>query len=227
MKLVLFLLSACAAVVVLASPHNINVARRHAIAARAAVAIPDDALPLQRRQSDNKRCKNRSSSSGSLPATPVVNAVPATQNRATSPTPQANRPSTTTTSSTRPPADTPTPRPTSTTPPSNNNNLPSFMTGVQTGQGTFYDGTFPPVSFVRRLINQHPTAGLGACGITNKDSDFIVAVSWRLFDNYPYVTATPLSLRTMLICSSCSGYNKVNPNTNPICGKRIRATCKQ
>jgi hypothetical protein len=61
------------------------------------------------------------------------------------------------------------------------------MSGVQTGQGTFYD------------------AGLGACGITNKDSDFIVAVSWRLFDNYP-------------------GYNKVNPNSNPICGKRIRAT---
>ena len=31
------------------------------------------------------------------------------------------------------------------------------------------------------------TTGLGACGITNTDSDYIVAVSHDLFDNYPYV----------------------------------------
>jgi len=60
------------------------------------------------------------------------------------------------------------------------------MYGVQTGDGTYYD------------------AGLGACGIVNTDSDFIVAVSRLLFDNYP-------------------NYNKVNPNTNPVCGKRIKA----
>jgi hypothetical protein len=61
------------------------------------------------------------------------------------------------------------------------------MYGVQTGQGTFFD------------------VGLGACGYTNKDTDYVAAVSWRLFDNYP-------------------GYDKVNPNTNPVCGKKITAT---
>lgn len=61
------------------------------------------------------------------------------------------------------------------------------MSGVQTGQGTFFD------------------VALGACGYTNKGTDYVVAVSHVLFDNYP-------------------GYNKVNPNTNPVCGKKITAT---
>jgi expansin (peptidoglycan-binding protein) len=47
---------------------------------------------------------------------------------------------------------------------------------------------------------------LGACGITNKDTDYIVAVATTVFDNYP-------------------GYvNKGNTNTNPICGRQIVAT---
>ncbi|KAH9837114.1 RlpA-like double-psi beta-barrel-protein domain-containing protein-containing protein [Rhodofomes roseus] len=48
-------------------------------------------------------------------------------------------------------------------------------------------------------------AGLGACGITNSDSDYIIAVSEDLFDNYP-------------------GYDGVNPNNNPVCNKQIIAT---
>jgi hypothetical protein len=44
--------------------------------------------------------------------------------------------------------------------------------------------------------------GLGACGIVNNDGDYIAAASHLLFDNYP-------------------GYNHVNPNTNPICGRRV------
>ncbi|KAG6897356.1 hypothetical protein C0992_002282 [Termitomyces sp. T32_za158] len=63
-------------------------------------------------------------------------------------------------------------------------NAPSFLVGTQTGQGTFY------------------STGLGACGIVNKDTDFIAAVSHSLFDAFP-------------------GYNGVNPNTNPMCGKRV------
>ncbi|THH20639.1 hypothetical protein EW146_g764 [Bondarzewia mesenterica] len=62
----------------------------------------------------------------------------------------------------------------------------SFLTGTQTGQGTFY-GT-----------------GLGACGITNTDTDYIAAVSKLLFDQYP-------------------GYSGANPNSNPVCGKQIKA----
>jgi len=61
------------------------------------------------------------------------------------------------------------------------------MAGTQTGQGTFY-GT-----------------GLGACGITNNDGQYIAAVSHLLFDAFP-------------------GYNGVNPNTNPVCGRKITAT---
>ena len=48
--------------------------------------------------------------------------------------------------------------------------------------------------------------GLGACGITNTDSDYIAAVSHTLFDTYP-------------------GYNGVNPNNNPICGRKATAKC--
>ncbi|KAH9969266.1 RlpA-like double-psi beta-barrel-protein domain-containing protein-containing protein [Lactifluus volemus] len=49
--------------------------------------------------------------------------------------------------------------------------------------------------------------GLGACGITNKDSDHIVAVSHSVFDVYP-------------------GYTGANPNDNPICdqGKSVIVT---
>lgn len=61
------------------------------------------------------------------------------------------------------------------------------MTGTQTGQGTFY------------------ATGLGACGIVNKDTDYIAAVSHLLFDNYP-------------------GYNGANPNRNPMCGRKVRVT---
>ncbi|EGO00617.1 hypothetical protein SERLA73DRAFT_159370 [Serpula lacrymans var. lacrymans S7.3] len=61
---------------------------------------------------------------------------------------------------------------------------PSFLTGQQTGQGTYY------------------AAGLGACGITNTDADYICAVSHELFDQFP-------------------GYDGQDPNTNPVCGLKI------
>ncbi|KAF5374239.1 hypothetical protein D9758_004725 [Tetrapyrgos nigripes] len=51
------------------------------------------------------------------------------------------------------------------------------------------------------------STGLGACGITNTDADHIAAVSHLLFDQYP-------------------GYNGGNPNSNPVCGKKIKATYK-
>ncbi|KAH9839118.1 plant expansin [Rhodofomes roseus] len=63
---------------------------------------------------------------------------------------------------------------------------PSWLSGTQTGDGTFYQ------------------TGLGACGVNNVDSDYIVAVSEDLFDNYP-------------------GYNGINPSNNPVCNKQITA----
>jgi hypothetical protein len=61
------------------------------------------------------------------------------------------------------------------------------MVGTQNGQGTWYD------------------TGLGACGITNSNTDLIAAVSHSLFDTYP-------------------GFDTANPNTNPVCGKVITVT---
>jgi len=63
------------------------------------------------------------------------------------------------------------------------------MRGTNTGEATFYQ------------------TGLGACGITNTDSDYIAAVSYLLFDSFPH-------------------YNGVNPNQNPICGKKVIASYK-
>ncbi|KIL70753.1 hypothetical protein M378DRAFT_66832 [Amanita muscaria Koide BX008] len=68
---------------------------------------------------------------------------------------------------------------------SGNSGLPSFLVGTQTGQGTFY------------------STGLGACGITNQDTDYIAAVSHLLFDAFP-------------------DYNGVNPNSNPICNRKVQ-----
>ncbi|TFL03564.1 hypothetical protein BDV98DRAFT_602978 [Pterulicium gracile] len=48
--------------------------------------------------------------------------------------------------------------------------------------------------------------GLTACGKSFKDTDYIAAVSAQVFDSYPGATA--------------------NPNLNPICGKKLKATWK-
>lgn len=61
--------------------------------------------------------------------------------------------------------------------------------GSFTGQATFY-GT-----------------GLGACGITNQDTDYICAVSHLLFDGF-------------------EGYAGGDPNSNPICNRKLKATYK-
>ncbi|KZV77470.1 hypothetical protein PENSPDRAFT_567867 [Peniophora sp. CONT] len=62
----------------------------------------------------------------------------------------------------------------------------SYLSGTNSGDGTFY------------------ATGLGACGITNNDSQYIVAVSQDLFDSYPGAGA--------------------NPNANPVCNKKIKAS---
>lgn len=62
-----------------------------------------------------------------------------------------------------------------------------ILTGIHSGDGTYY------------------ATGLGSCGITNSDTDKIVAVSHLLYDQYP-------------------GYTGGNPNNNPVCKRMIRAT---
>ncbi|KAI0632612.1 RlpA-like double-psi beta-barrel-protein domain-containing protein-containing protein [Trametes polyzona] len=48
------------------------------------------------------------------------------------------------------------------------------------------------------------SAGLGACGITNSDADFIAAMDAHTFDTFPGAGA--------------------NPNLNPICHKKLAVT---
>lgn len=75
---------------------------------------------------------------------------------------------------------TPTSSPTSTT---SSDSSETGSSGEQKGEGTYY------------------STGLGACGVTNQDTDYIVAISHELFDET----------------------NTGNPNNNPVCGKKIKA----
>ncbi|KAF7329452.1 DPBB-1 domain-containing protein [Mycena kentingensis (nom. inval.)] len=65
--------------------------------------------------------------------------------------------------------------------------LDRAIKGAYSGDATYYD------------------PGLGACGHTNTGSQYIVAVSHKVFDSYPGAVAS-------------------NPNKNPICGKKLKAT---
>ncbi|KAF8973997.1 RlpA-like double-psi beta-barrel-protein domain-containing protein-containing protein [Flammula alnicola] len=202
--LVLFL-SLAASANALATPHVVRHPSHHrAIAARVAAPAPVDvpALSLRKRQ-NTQRCRQRSSSvqapSSTHPASsanilpvskPTTSAkaapppAPTTSTKKATPTPApAPAPATTHVQQAAP---APAPATTKQSSTGSSSNLPSFMVGTQTGQGTFY------------------ATGLGACGITNTDTDHIAAVSHLLFDNFP-------------------GYNGVNPNSNPLCGRTVTA----
>lgn len=186
-KCLVLLLSVAASTSALATPHAARHSVHHrAIAARVADPAPLDVLPVPiRKRADTRRCKQRASSSvlqvsSSIP--PVVHAVntpvPAAQ-PTTTPPPQ---PATTTYKQATPTTTTKVAAPAS-------GNQPSFMYGTQTGQGTFYASTFNLHFFLlHHSFNNPPfSAGLGSCGITNKDTDYIAAVSHLLYDTYPYV----------------------------------------
>jgi len=178
----------------------------HALAARVASSaqldLPPVVIPLKR--SLNKRCKPRSSASktassaatavvgniGSSPDTTVqATSTKVVQTKTEAETTKAaatTKAAVTTKAATTKVIATKTTKPAS-TPTIPSSNLPSYLIGTQTGEGTFY-GT-----------------GLGACGITNYDTDHIAAVSHLLFDTFP-------------------GYKGGNPNNNPICNRQVRAT---
>ncbi|KAF8898662.1 RlpA-like double-psi beta-barrel-protein domain-containing protein-containing protein [Infundibulicybe gibba] len=221
-KFALLCIALSASVSALSTPHHLpRNAHHRAIARAAAPALVDiPVAPLKKRQV-RKRCKPRPSSSAVLapssssiapapsssieppPPSPTTTAVqssstPIRLNEFTSsekaeptPVPKEETAAKEPAPSTSQPAPEPSPSP---SPASNGGGggggggtpFGSFLAGVQTGQGTFY------------------ATGLGSCGITNNDSQFIAAVSHLLYDSVP-------------------GYNGVNPNTNPICGKFVNA----
>ncbi|TFK91697.1 hypothetical protein K466DRAFT_659886 [Polyporus arcularius HHB13444] len=201
---------------VLATPHMARHVDHRAVAHRA--AMPDAApepvvVPAKKKRADS-RCKVRSSSSAPaatsssiVPVKNVQSAAPTSSEappttKAAEPTTKAAEPTTTPSStkekptSTKEPATTEKPttsskaaEPTSSPSSGSANDPLGILTGKHVGQGTFY------------------ATGLGSCGITNSDSDFIAAVSHQLYDNYP-------------------GYNGANPNNNDLCNRKINATYK-
>ncbi|GLB36225.1 putative lytic transglycolase [Lyophyllum shimeji] len=235
-KSLLLLLCLAASVSALTTPRSPH--HHRAIAHRAAAV--SHIQPILRTRADGKRCKPRPASS-SVVAVPTTKAAfvstpepaptstphpdpspspkPATSSKedpTPSPEPHTTSkadPSPSPKPTTTPKDDpTPTPKPTSTPEPQptttpkpqpttthqpaptttkasggGGGGAPSFMTGIQSGQGTFY------------------STGLGACGIVNSDTDYIAAVSHLLFDAVP-------------------GYNGQDPNSNPICGRKVRVS---
>ena len=169
---------------VLATPHAGHVKRHHDLAARVAIpdAHPEPIVHVAPRKRSAKRCKapasssvapSSSSSASAVTTSAVINvgADPATTSEA-APTTQA--PATTkaeTPTTTKAPATTKAAEPTTTT------QAPPATTSASSGgsgSGDTYsgDGTFY-------------ATGLGACGETNNDGDFIAAIGHGGFDSFP------------------------------------------
>ncbi|EMD39428.1 expansin-like protein [Gelatoporia subvermispora B] len=69
-------------------------------------------------------------------------------------------------------------------------NIPAYLMGTLTGQGTFYQ------------------PGLGSCGITNTGADFIVAISSLIFDSFPGydgVNPTTNPICNMMVTANYAG----------------------
>jgi len=162
--------------------------QHHAIAARIAapvahiIDVPSD---MSRKRSNNlrKRCKAPTSAkpTSAKPSSTPAKPPAAVANAGGDPSVPVASPTTHKTTAAAPAKSTKAATP---KPPIANG--PSWLTGPNTGDGTFY------------------ATGLGACGITNHDTDFIAAASMLLFDNYP-------------------NYTGGNPNNNPLCGRKVKA----
>jgi hypothetical protein len=165
------------------------------IAAPEPIAQPVEVVehPVVRPQ--NRRRMKRASNGRCPPASSSSVLPPSSSPEVHSSSSSVHVPESTTTSKPQPQSSsTPKPKPSSTSssPPKNtgssssgNSALNKLLSQTFTGgDGTYY------------------ATGLGACGITNKDTDFIAAVSLDFFDTFP-------------------GYNGANPNNNGLCGRKV------
>jgi hypothetical protein len=125
----------------------------------------------RKRKAGNKRCTpSKPLASGLLKGSPT-----ATKTSSHKPVSSSHKPDSSsetehppaTPASTTPSADKETLPPAPSPAPTPSDGLPSYMNGQQSGDGTYY------------------STGLGSCGLTNQDSDYIAAVSHLLFDTYP------------------------------------------
>ncbi|RXW23493.1 hypothetical protein EST38_g2390 [Candolleomyces aberdarensis] len=208
-KCLVLVLSVVASVNALATPHAIRHSVHHrSIAARAAeprsanVPVLDIAV---RAPANRRRCRPRPTGSTSVAVTPTtsvpINAAPIPSDTPTSST-RAPEPTTT-----RPPQTTTRAAPTTNTPRPTTTSRPPATTSASNNNGGGGGGGGSNNGFLAGTQSGQGTfydTGLGACGRVNRDTDLIAAVSMHLFDNYP-------------------GAGN-NPNNNPVCGKRIRAS---
>ncbi|KAL4064904.1 RlpA-like double-psi beta-barrel-protein domain-containing protein-containing protein [Scleroderma yunnanense] len=187
----------------LATPHlSRNVHHHRAIVLPK--AVEDDRVPvpaaLRRKRSFGKRCVPSSSNATTTTTTTTGSTAPtAPINVAANPAsyiPSSSLPAQEPASSS-PSSPSPAPAPSTTSP------AAPATTSTSSSSGS---GSYP--SYMTGMQSGQGTyysTGLGACGITNNDNQLIAAVSEHLFDSYP-------------------GYNGVNPNTNPVCGKQVTAS---
>nr|ACZ59470.1 expansin family protein [Flammulina velutipes] len=188
----------CTATAFATSSHVVRGGRhmqRHSNLSRA-----DPVAPVQRRASSNRRrdltrrqCRQRESTttSSSIAAEPTVAAAEVFTPEVVAEVPTTSAEPTTEAAPTQ---EAYTPAPETTTAeaaPAETYSPPAADTGSSSGSGESFTGQ----------VTYYAT-GLGACGITNNDNQPIAAVSKLLFDSYP-------------------GYDGVNPNNNPMCGKYI------
>jgi len=197
-KLFAVVLAFIVSVSALSTSHALRSVHHHAIARRVPQVVNSPAVaPLKKKRSSKRRsCKPKASASGTA-SQGIKGGIsePSSTSKKESQTKETKPPAPTKTP-TQPPAEhttthkaSPTPPPPAPTPThasTGGGNQPSYMTGTQSGDGTFY------------------ATGLGACGITNNDSQHIAAVSHLLYDSFP-------------------GYQGGNPNNNPICGRKVIA----
>jgi len=163
-------------------------AARRPEGAEAGVIAKRDALPAVRKRGiQARRCAPKSSALPSF--TLVPDASSASAEATTSSADPAPEP-TTSAEPTTTQAPTPAPKPATKTStsvkPTPTDDGSSSGSDVYTGEATFY------------------ATGLGACGITNNDSQFIAAASHLLFDGF-------------------NGYTGGDPNQNPICNRKVTA----
>ncbi|KAF5313954.1 hypothetical protein D9611_006867 [Ephemerocybe angulata] len=199
-KCLVLALSVVASVNALATPHAARNSIHHrSVAAR--VAEPRSvnaglAVAPRAPTTVRKRCRARPSSSSSASSSTVSATSTPPINAA--PIPTSTSTSTKTSSTVQDEATTTTTKST----PAPTTSKPAATTSASSGGGS------APGGFLAGTQNGQGTfydTGLGACGDVSTDSDPIIAVSHLLFDTYP-------------------GYNGVNPNNNPICGKKIKAS---
>jgi len=184
---VIVLLSAALFVTAMPSGHHLwrKAHAHHALAAREASPDPVEepvvimkrleAVLPRRSLGQNGRCGANKTSTPASTPTYTPTSIP------------TSTPTSTPASMSTPTAKSPAASPSPSTGSSSDNTSGGVLSEILSGDATYY------------------ATGLGACGITNTDTNMIAAASELLFDTFP-------------------GYEGGNPNNNPICNKQVSVT---